>query len=78
MTEYKIIINILTDVINGKNLATQFNHTMLMHNNQINNDNSPNLLNISKIKDVTYGIIRYYFKLNKIINLKSINTSRDK
>src|SRR6185437_3022487 len=56
-TELSISLKILSEVKSGKNLNEVFNQN-------INNTN----LNVSKIKDITYGVMRYYFILNAILN----------
>ncbi|HLX54567.1 MAG TPA: 16S rRNA (cytosine(967)-C(5))-methyltransferase RsmB, partial [Aquella sp.] len=56
-TDLNVVLKILSEVISGKNLNEVFNQN-------INNAN----LNIGKIKDITYGVMRYYFILNSILN----------
>lgn len=56
MKEYLIILDIVTEVLNGKNLTDCFNTKIA----EIDN------INISKIKDISYGTIRNYYQLNLI------------
>ena len=58
MTDYIIIIKILLDVLNGKNLTNSFAE----HINQ-----TYDKINIAKIKDISYGVIRNYNILNCIV-----------
>ncbi len=65
-TELNIIFKILSEVVSGKNLNESFNKNINVNN-----------INVSKIKDLTYGGMRYYYILNSIIN-KLIKTEPDK
>lgn len=57
MTEYLVIINIIVEVLLGKNLTETFNqHIIPMQQG-----------NVSKIKDICYGIIRNYYQLKSIL-----------
>lgn len=59
MYEYQIIIDVLSAVFNGENLGKSFN------------DNVANLdkkINISKIKDISYGVLRNYYVIESILN----------
>jgi 16S rRNA (cytosine967-C5)-methyltransferase len=58
MNEYLVIIDIIKKVLLGANLSDTFN-------NSIANNN---LINISKVKDISYGVFRYYYQLLAIIN----------
>ena len=53
MQDYLIILQIITNVLDGKNLTEVFNATT------INKE-----LNHSKIKDICYGVFRHYYKIN--------------
>ena len=68
MEEYIIILDIIKQVIKGLNLSETFNLAI---------QNSNNSINISKIKDITYGICRYYYRLNAIINQLVKNNNYD-
>ena len=57
MDEYLVIYKILLDVFSGKNLVEEFNK-------QIKENKT---LNISKIKDTCYGVLRNYFIIEKIL-----------
>ncbi len=59
MTDYFIIVNIILDALNGKNLNNSFN----LHIKQ-----SKNVANIAKIKDISYGLLRNYYIVNAILN----------
>ena len=68
MIDYKIILNILVQVIAGKNLTEQFNLNLKnYHNDVISNCNSYDY-NIGKIKDISYGVIRYYYEIKLILD----------
>lgn len=56
MNEYIVILDIVFEVLNGKNLNKIFN-------SKINKD-----LNISRVKDICYGIFRNYYILKNIID----------
>jgi len=58
MKQYLLIIDIIDEVLLGKSLGKVFK-------NKIQNVND---LNIGKIKDISYGVIRYYEQLNIIFN----------
>ncbi|MCC2644375.1 MAG: hypothetical protein K0R94_153 [Burkholderiales bacterium] len=55
-SELIIIFKIISEVISGKNLAEVFNQYIVNQN-----------INISRVKDVTYGVMRNYFILNAIL-----------
>ncbi|MBY0379263.1 MAG: 16S rRNA (cytosine(967)-C(5))-methyltransferase RsmB [Burkholderiales bacterium] len=57
MNDYIIIINIISNVLNGNSLNIVFNNKIRQNNN----------CNISKVKDISYGVIRYYDQLSIII-----------
>jgi 16S rRNA (cytosine967-C5)-methyltransferase len=57
MDEYLVIYKILLSVFSGKNLGEEFNKN-IKENKE---------LNISKIKDTSSGVLRYYFILDKIL-----------
>lgn len=54
MQEYKIIIKILLEVLSGKNLTESFNGAI------------DEKINISKIKDIAYGVLRNFYFLEAI------------
>lgn len=58
MGEYQIIIAILSAVFNGENLGKAFNEHILSIDTNIN---------ISKIKDVSYGVLRHYYSITAIL-----------
>lgn len=65
--EYDIIYNILLDVISGKNLNESFNKNI-----------KESEANISKIKDISYGVMRNYFILKSILeNLAKTKPQQD-
>lgn len=66
--EYSISIQIIVDVIAGKSLNDAFNNSII-------NDES---INISKIKDITSGVIRYYKSLVILLNRLVSKTITDK
>ncbi|MCC2626148.1 MAG: hypothetical protein K0R14_2021 [Burkholderiales bacterium] len=57
ITDLHLILKILSEVISGKNLNESFNKNINVEN-----------INVSRVKDVTYGVMRYFFILNYIIN----------
>lgn len=59
MPEYKIILEIVEEVFNGKNL----NEVFAKYTSEL----KPSI-NIGKIKDISYGMLRYYNKINTILN----------
>lgn len=58
MLEYQIIFQILTETISGQNLKNAFEKYTT----------TADKLNIAKIKDISYGVCRYYFRINAILN----------
>lgn len=56
-TDLSVILKILLEVMSGKNLNEVFNQNIA----------NPNI-NISRVKDVTYGVMRYYFILDTILS----------
>lgn len=57
MSEYQVIINIIVEVLLGKNLTETFaQHILFMEQG-----------NISKIKNICYGVIRNYYQLKSIL-----------
>lgn len=63
MDEYKSVINILTNIYNGKNLSEELS-------------NYKNENNIAKIKFLVYGVIRNYFSINFYIENITKNISK--
>jgi 16S rRNA (cytosine967-C5)-methyltransferase len=59
MNEYLIVIDILLDVLSGKNLTESFTKYTSLNQEQIN---------IGKIKDLSSGVIRYYSRFIIILN----------
>lgn len=59
MSEYFIILDILSSTIKGKNLNDNFNKYT---NNLVEN------INLAKIKDICYGCLRNYYKIENILN----------
>lgn len=59
MSDYLLTINILTQVFNGKNLNEAFTLETATTGNEIN---------ISKIKDLSFGVLRNYYILKTILN----------
>lgn len=57
MDEYLIIIKILEQVLDGKNLGELYNKEIIKDN-----------LNTGKVKDLSFGVVRYYFRLNLILD----------
>lgn len=57
MENYYAIIEVIYQVLNGKNLSSEFNNNI---------DKS---LNVAKIKDITFGVFRYYNELSLIYNV---------
>ena len=58
MLDYQIIINILLEVLNGKNLTQSFTKYI---------SNTNQTINIAKIKDISYGVLRNYNILTAIL-----------
>jgi 16S rRNA (cytosine967-C5)-methyltransferase len=58
MQDYFIVIDILKEVMHGANLGENFN--LLTKDIQDGN--------IGKVKDISYGVCRYYYQLKAIIN----------
>lgn len=68
MKDYLISLNIIVDVLNGRNLTNSFNY-------KIGYPTSDDI-NVSKIKDITYGSIRNYYRIQQFIQeLVKINIS---
>lgn len=71
MNEYNIILNIINEVIEGRNLTISFNNNL--------ESLSEEKLNIGRIKDVSYGTIRNYYALKIILSkliMKDITDQR--
>jgi 16S rRNA (cytosine967-C5)-methyltransferase len=56
MNDYVQIVTIISETINGNNLRENFNK------------NIQQISNISKVKDITYGVIRNYYSLKLILD----------
>lgn len=69
MYEYQIIITILNIVFNGGNLGKTFNENILsgLNSRSVDHDDSVDT-NISKIKDISYGVLRYYYTIAAILD----------
>lgn len=65
MNDYRAILEIITEVLNGRNLNESFA------------SNISELNNIGKIKDVSYGLIRNYYIIKTIISDMVKNTPSD-
>jgi 16S rRNA (cytosine967-C5)-methyltransferase len=62
MNEYELVLDILNLVLSGKNLSEVFNKVI--------DDNASKKIfdiNIGRIKDISYGVLRHYFELNYIL-----------
>ena len=59
MHDYQIIIEILSQVLAGRNLNEAFTNGIAKADAQIN---------IGKVKDVSYGVLRYYYSIDAILN----------
>ena len=57
MNDYLAIIQILSQVLSGKNLNEAFANNITAEIN-----------NVNKIKDITYGVIRNYYKIKTVLN----------
>lgn len=60
MNEYILILNIINEVIEGKNLTVSFNNNL--------QSSGEEKLNIGRIKDVSYGVIRKYYSLKIVLS----------
>lgn len=60
MEDYIIILNIIEEVFIGKNLSEIFAKYI---------NETKNSLNIGKIKDISYGLLRYYNKIDNILKI---------
>src|SRR5579862_3616290 len=71
MNEYILILNIINEVIEGRNLTISFNNNLQPLGEE--------KLNIGRIKDVSYGVIRNYYALKIILSkliIKDITDQR--
>ena len=58
MLDYLIIVEILSDVLNGQNLTESFNQHII----------TAEKINVGRIKDISYGVLRNYNILKCIID----------
>lgn len=65
LTEYKIASEILLEVLSGKNLSDVFNRYI---DKQVSLSSNGVSLNIAKVKDISYGVLRHHFELTAILN----------